>query len=215
MAGRLDYQLAYRRNLPHIQPSGATLFITFRLTDSIPVEVLARLAEEWERRFAREREVGEEATLAARLYDEEKCHFGRLDAILDAAAYGPTWLRDPAIRDLVHEAFANGDGRFYEVIAYTIMPNHVHVVLTPNVDEAGVAVALSRIMHGVKGYSARRGNDVLSRRGQFWQHESYDHYVRNEADLWRIIRYVLHNPAKAGLVEEWQLWPGTYLRADD
>ena len=67
-------------------------------------------------------------------------------------------------------------------------------------------------MMSLKRYTARQCNDILGREGQFWQHESYDHVIRNQAEWERIIKYVLDNPVKAGLVEKWDDWPWTYLR---
>ncbi len=67
-------------------------------------------------------------------------------------------------------------------------------------------------MHSIKGFTAGRANQLLGRTGAFWLHESYDHYVRDEAELRRIVAYVVNNPVKAGLVTEWQAWPWTYVR---
>jgi REP element-mobilizing transposase RayT len=71
---------------------------------------------------------------------------------------------------------------------------------------------MSAIMHSLKRYTARESNLLLGREGQFWQHENYDHVVRDEAELNRIIRYVLNNPAEAGLVERWEDWQWSYCK---
>ncbi len=68
-------------------------------------------------------------------------------------------------------------------------------------------------MQSLKGYTARQGNLALGRRGAFWQHESFDHVVRDRAEFGRIINYVLNNPVKAGLVNHWQDWKWNYCRA--
>lgn len=104
------------------------------------------------------------------------------------------------------------DGQRYELLAYCIMPNHVHVVLTPLLKIAGSYYSLAGIMHSIKGFTARRANQLMGRSGAFWLHESYDHCMRDEAELHRIITYVANNPVKAGLVAEWQAWPWTYVR---
>jgi putative transposase len=67
-------------------------------------------------------------------------------------------------------------------------------------------------MHSLKGYTAYEGNRLLGRKGAFWEHESYDHYVRDEEELERIVAYVLSNPLKAGLVTDWKAWPWSYCR---
>ena len=100
----------------------------------------------------------------------------------------------------------------YELIAYCIMPNHVHVVLMPLLKDNKEYYSLAQIMHTMKGYTALLANRLLKRTGAFWQHESYDHMVRDAAELDRVIAYVVTNPLKAGLVKEWQDWPWTYYR---
>jgi putative transposase len=126
------------------------------------------------------------------------------------ASVGPDWLRNPQVAALVAEAMHHFAGVRYELLSYCIMPNHVHVVFTPLLKAASTYYPLAQIMHTMRGYSAGRANRVLGRTGAFWQHESYDHYVRSPAELERIIAYVQNNPVKAGLVADWQAWPWTY-----
>jgi hypothetical protein len=67
-------------------------------------------------------------------------------------------------------------------------------------------------MHTMKSYTAHKANSLLSREGEFWQHESYDRSIRDQEEWERVIAYVLNNPVKAGLVTDWQDWPFTYIR---
>ena len=91
--------------------------------------------------------------------------------------------------------------QFYHLHAWVIMPNHVHVVLEP-------CVAMPGIMRWLKGRTARMANRILGRTGmQFWQEESFDHWVRSEEELQAVIEYVEENPVKAGLVETKEQWP--------
>ncbi len=69
-------------------------------------------------------------------------------------------------------------------------------------------------MHSLKRYTAYEANQILGRSGAFWQHESYDHFARDEKELERIIKYVLYNPVKAGLVDDWKSWKWTYCKYD-
>lgn len=69
-------------------------------------------------------------------------------------------------------------------------------------------------MKSIKGISAREANKILDRKGSFWQSESYDHIVRDEDELERIIKYIIYYPVKAGLVEKWEDWEHTYLLED-
>jgi putative transposase len=81
------------------------------------------------------------------------------------------------------------------------MPNHVHVVLLP-------ALQSAKIMRWLKGSTAREAHLILGRTGQrFWQEESFDHRVRNDMELERIVRYVEYNPVSAGLVRNAGDWP--------
>ena len=82
----------------------------------------------------------------------------------------------------------------YSLHAYVIMSNHVHMLIRP-------AISASEVMRRLKGASARAANLLLRRTGEpFWQSESYDHLVRNEAEFARIRAYIENNPVKAGLV---------------
>lgn len=99
------------------------------------------------------------------------------------------------------------NGKEINLLAYCVMPNHVHLVFTEFENSKG----MSKIMHSIKRTSAREINKLLKRDGPVWQSESYDHIMRNEDDLYRIIEYVLYNPVKAGLVERWEDWEFTFV----
>ena len=130
-----------------------------------------------------------------RLAGESACptssrSFLDFDREADKAAYGPVWLRDPRIASLVAKALLYGEsGRnFYQLRAWVIMPNHVHVILKPK-------TSLATITRGLKGSTARQANLILGRTGEpFWQDESFDHRVRDEAELENLVNYVQHNP---------------------
>lgn len=113
---------------------------------------------------------------------------------------------------MVAEALLFRDKKVYELDCFTIMSNHVHAVFAPLKDESGTCYGLSRIMQSLKRRTASLANDLLGRQGSFWQGESYDHVVRDEDEWQRIVWYVLNNPVKAGLVQEWQAWPWTYFK---
>jgi REP element-mobilizing transposase RayT len=121
-----------------------------------------------------------------------------MDRSLDQAEFGPQWLRDERV---AQEHFGQHQLGFYELYAFVIMPNHVHSLLQPNVQ-------LARITKSLKGYTARRANQILQRTGSpFWQYESFDRWVRNDRELHKIIHYIEYNPVAAGLVgqpEEWR-----------
>jgi REP element-mobilizing transposase RayT len=196
----------YQRNLPHRLPAGSAIFLTIRLADSLPRTALEKLRADLLRAEQSSAEAG--AGVIEGGYARQKRYFGRFDALLDQARSGPTWLRLPAIAGMVKAALHHYDGRSYELACYCLMPNHLHAVVFLPTD----APSLSRTLQHLKGYTAQQANVLLQRAGQFWQRESYDHIVRDEAELQRIIAYVLENPVKAGLVPAWQQWPHTYWR---
>jgi len=208
----LEYKPFYRRHLPHIQLPGATLFITFRLADSIPAWLLRQLDAEAEQIEASLARILDSQKRTEQAYLEQRRLFGKWEVALDTAQSGPFWLRDPQIAALVAASLHHRDGKVYDLVAYNIMPNHVHVVYTPLSKPDGTFRAMSVIMQSLKRYTARESNLLLGREGQFWQHENYDHVVRDEAELERIVLYVLNNPVKAGLVEHWVDWQWSFCK---
>jgi len=202
MMSRLSYKLYYQRNLPHFQPFGATLFITFRLAGSLPKEVMLRLEEE-----ARYKEAEIELITDPQLQKQaiilaQEQLFSKWDAALDAAKQSARWLANPEVASMVCEAVHYRDQRMYSLDAYCVMPNHVHLVCTP-LENQESSIPISEIIHSLKGYTGHQANKLLGRQGKFWQHESYDHVVRDDADYQRIVQYVLDNPVRAGLDVKW------------
>ena len=206
---RLGYKSFYRRNLPHIQPVNSALFVTFRLAGSLPEEVLARMAEE--RRQIERTFKGDALRSRPHLGELARRHFAMLESWLDRATIGPTWLADARVANLVAESLHYRDGRTYRLDAYSIMPNHVHSVFAP-LAQNDLPKPLASIMHSLKRNTARRANRVLDRSGAFWEHESFDHYIRDRTEGKRIVKYVIENPVKAGLVKSWKDWPWNYYR---
>ncbi len=189
----------YERNLPHWLPVGATIFLTFRLAGTLPADVLAACHHEWSEADAR-------AGRVEGSYARQRRYFGRFDALLAGCA-GPTWLREPAIAALVQTAMHYHEQRCaYLLNGYCIMPNHVHALVTLPDN----APPLARTLQSIKSFSAKRANKVLGLSGPFWHRETYDHLCRDAAEADRIRHYILANPVKAGLVEEWQYWPYSY-----
>ena len=176
----------YTRHLPHWHPEGAPLFITWRLHGSLP------------------------AHLAVPRSGRDFVHF---DDQLDRAEYGPHWLTDTRIAQSVVDALRFGatDLKLYELRAWVIMSNHVHILVFPN-------ASLPRITKSIKNFTARQANAILDRSNQpFWQNESYDHWVRNRNELEKIVRYIERNPVKAGLtpaVEDFR-WSSAFRTAPE
>ncbi len=209
---QFSFKNFYRRNLPHIQPEGATLFITFRLANSLPKEVVERLKAEKEEAEKRISQIADKRERERQLDLEHRRLFGKWDEALDSLAYGEKYLSNPQVADLVSGSLHYRDGKVYDLEAFCIMSNHVHLVCAPLEESEGKYHSLSKIMHSLKRFTAYEANQILARDGTFWQHENYDHYVRDEAELERIIKYVIYNPVKAGLVDDWTKWKWTYSK---
>jgi REP element-mobilizing transposase RayT len=208
----LEYRIFYKRYLPHIQPPGSTLFVTYRLHGSIPAELLAMLQAE---AVANEQALARTADPQQRVQEAylfQRRMFARWDKALDNPTSGPYWLGDGRIAQIVADSLHQLHNQLYDLDTYCIMSNHGHVLFTPlpNDEKPGTYFSISKIMHTHKRITAILANRVLKRTGQFWQHENYDHYVRNQAERNRIRSYILQNPVKAGLVENWEDWPWAY-----
>jgi REP element-mobilizing transposase RayT len=182
--------------LPHWTMDGATYFVTFRLGDSLPKAVLDAWLSEREKIEMKAKQAGR--PLSA---DEEKrlnyLHSEKVGKYLDAG-HGACWMKDDRIAGLVANALMYFDGDRYELGAWCVMPNHIHVVVMPRTGHI-----LPDILHSWKSFSAHEANKLLRRRGQFWEEEYYDHLVRDEADFRRCIEYTLANPGRAGL-KDWK-----------
>jgi len=171
----------YRRNLPHWIPDGKAIFLTFRLYGSLPSKALRQIAG---------------------LHAQPDEQFVALDSYLDSTCKGPLGLADPEIADYAEYPIIRGaELRHYDLHAFVIMPNHVHILLEPH-------RPLAKITGAIKGVAARDANATLGRTGKpFWQDESFDHWVRTAAEQERIRQYIEWNPVKANLAarpEDWK-----------
>ncbi len=232
----------HKRNLPHFYRPNSMYFITFRLKGTIPVKILKELKEKYVTEKNPKTKIEK--------YKNEKQFFAEYDKYLDFNNK-IQYLKDKEIAKIVKESLHYYDSTKYNLICYTIMPNHVHLVFhlleetiikhkdpqtrkstirnsvtqtfqsvkkhAPQTGKSTIrktvnkSMTVDEIMKSIKGYSAREANKILNKKGNFWQPESYDHIVREEDELNRIVNYVIMNPVKAGLTENWQDWEHTYL----
>jgi len=174
-----------RGYLPHFDSAEAIQFVTFRLADSLPRAVAAALAH-------------------------SPNNLAQTDRQLDSGL-GSCWLRASDVATMVEDSLLHFDGQRYRLIAWCIMPNHVHAVVMP-LDQH----QLGSIVQTWKSFTAKRANQVLGRTGPFWHKDYFDRFIRDEGHLERTIDYVENNPVKAGLassIAEWR-WSSARLRAD-
>jgi REP element-mobilizing transposase RayT len=169
----------YRRNLPHWHPPAAAIFVTWRLAGTFPS--LGKTCPDG-RRFVQQ------------------------DKLLDHASDGPTWLRQPEIAGCVVNCLGEGAGVSYDLHAFVVMPNHVHILIRPRLE-------LAAITRAIKGKSARpaklsEANAILGRTGKpFWQDESFDHWIRHPWQFDKVKSYIETNPVRAGLAPTPEQWP--------
>ena len=119
----------------------------------------------------------------------------------------PKWLKEKNIAEIVEESLLWGHKKRYELFSYCIMPNHIHILMRPmKIENENKFYELKDIMYSHKRFTARDANKILNRKGDFWYREFYDHYIRNENEFRNVLRYIYHNPVKAGLVSEPEDW---------
>jgi REP element-mobilizing transposase RayT len=118
----------YRRHLPHYQPEGETFHVIFRLAGSIAVSVLEEFQRE--RYGVQANGVKNETARLIFLRRYRGRYLERIEAMLDGGTRGPFWLNKPEIAAIVNEAIRYRDEDEYDLIAHTIMPNHVHIIIT-------------------------------------------------------------------------------------
>lgn len=183
----------HRRNLPHLHYNEGDYFVTFRLKDSLPLKLIEELRNSLEKN-------------PVELSIKEKKLFKRYDDLLDSGNYGENSLLDKQVATIIKKAIEKYENELFQIICYCIMPNHVHIVFT--ILDNGKT--LSDIMKLIKGSSAISINKLLDRKGNLWQAESFDRLIREEKELYNIVKYVLLNPVKANLVSDWKDWKYTY-----
>ena len=171
--------IQHRRRLPHVYPDSTNSFVTWSLHGALPPSFSARPGKL----------AGGQA-------------FVWMDRHLDAARSGPMHLRQPAIAQLVVESIRKGvQLGHYQLNAFVVVANHVHILIHPQIDP-------SKLLKALKGATARKANKLLRRTGEpFWQKESYDHWVRDSAEFGRITAYIETNPVRAGLARVPEEYP--------
>lgn len=185
----------YRRNLPHWHVSERSYFITFRLKNSIPKEVLEDLKEKYSRIKSETEET--------KLNELYRTHFLKYEKVLDSAKEN-LYLNDPRIARLIIEGFEWIEiNTGWEVPSFTVMPNHVHCLMTSR----KAVMSFNSALRILKGFTARKANLLLNRTGSFWTPENFDHWCRSPEKEESVKKYIRNNPVRAGLVKSADDWP--------
>ena len=180
-----------RSRLPHWDTVHGIQFVTFHLADAIPVAALNQIQLEADAQLCLLRSSGREPT-HAEVRGVAAFVRAKLQDTLDAGV-GERVLAKPQAAEIVSNAITNFDGERYRLIAWCVMPNHVHVLMT----QLGISIA--KVVHSWKSFSAKRVNAVLGRKGELWKKDYWDHLVRNSRELEQTVAYVMNNPSNAGL----------------
>jgi putative transposase len=187
-----QYQFFHRRDLPHIQPSGEAIFVTFSL--NIPTtKEYANLMKSIKLATITNRHKTTKDVNERNLIINKKL-FAMKDNYYDHYEGKANILQLPNCAQIVFDEMHLHDKQLYDLLAFTIMPNHVHCLFKSKEGESGLICSIAYIMNTVKGRSARFINKELGRSGKLWQTEYYDHYVRDGNELNNIIRYIVMNP---------------------
>ena len=170
---------ASRGYLPHFDAGKLVQAITFRLADSLPKTIYDDIT-----------------ATAANDADIRR----RIEAMIDGGR-GACVLRNPRIAAIVQDALWHFDGEHYRLIAWAIMPNHVHVLM-----EQIEGHLLADVVHAWKSFSAKEANKLLRRTGKFWAADYFDRYIRDQSHFDAAVNYIHENPVKAGLVARADVW---------
>lgn len=163
-----------QNGLPHWEQSGKLQFVTFRTYGSLPKEVISRIKEELEESIKTE--------------EHSKKLFLTLEKYLDNGN-NSCLLMEENIRKIVEETLFYFDDVRYEIHAFAIMPNHVHLLLA-TLEQNKIA----EIIKSLKRYSASQINQLLNHEGAIWQQGYFDRIIRNEQNYEEILSYIEQNP---------------------
>jgi REP element-mobilizing transposase RayT len=200
-----------RGYLPHCDKPGLVQFVTFRLWDSMP----ASRRGEWEHLLTinsrsnapRSGASGDASRTGAQSIALREQRI-KLEEYLDRGL-GQCFLRDTRIATLTETAMLHHHGQRFQLLAWVVMPNHVHALIevwqTP----------LSRIVQNWKSIVAVEGNKLLGRAGRFWQPEYWDRFMRDAEQKLKATRYIENNPVKAKLCRVPDEWPLSSARLRD
>jgi putative transposase len=230
MSDPLDFPLRFfdpnvelfitHRDLPHWYQEGAATLITFRTADSLPVAVLLRVRQEL-REWLAYRRLPEAlvnsifSTGGTKLINQHfaqmlppdlrselsaRCHC-LIEMSLDEC-HGKCLLRRPELAKIVADSILHGNGTAFDLDSFIIMPNHVHALVSFR-----KGFGLSVVGQSWMRFSARRINQVMSQKGEFWQAEPFDHIIRSEQQFVYLQKYIEANPKRACLgPDEYCYW---------
>ena len=219
-------QTYYFNRLPHFTPIAASYFITIRLYDSLPQNIFLPIKETHEielQDILKSNHTKEEKDKLTINLKEK--YFSNFESQLDNK-YGECYLSQPEIARCVIDKLKQYDGKYYDLYAYTIMPNHVHFLMDTAIQSNYVHdptdkdmvtgyKSLPEIMNLIKGGTARECNRLLNRKGTFWASAYYDRTIRDERHWKNTVNYIVNNPIKAGITSSPEEHEFTWVKVED
>jgi REP element-mobilizing transposase RayT len=199
----------HRRFLPHYQETQQIFSLTWRLEGELPQQILLSI-KEMQAAMAELRNKAP-GSVCLDLIEKYRQSIERFDEQLGRHPATGINLCSPDLAPILTHAFHFYDSNLYELHAYCVMPNHVHMLLKPYTDDLEKRVLLSDIVHRIKSYTAKQ----ILKQGyggqKVWRADYFDRYIRSEKDYANTVAYILYNPVKAGLVDEYSDWDYNYF----
>ena len=196
---------------PVIPPLGAAYFVTIRLKDALPHEVIHQLETEFEQE---KNQILQDHTdqPEAQLSEAVKRFFAKYDHQLDHQPRGKCYLQHPDVCRTVKDQLYDMDGKYYDLQAHCLMPNHLHILIDifhylddEDYDPTNPARSKTYLNDTIEKFKARAAyysNQALQRRGNFWQKGSYQHHIQDDAEWCNVVNYIMLNPVRAGLARK-------------
>lgn len=187
-----DHKGWYQRqkSVPHFDGVGVTQFVTFRLSDSLPKEVLERI----------------EVELKVVKNNIEIERIRQMERYLDLG-YGSCILRETPCAQIVQDSILYHDGKFFDVRAWVIMPNHLHLLAR---FEEGQSLPVG--LQSLKSFTAHKLKELHPEMDSIWQQGYFDRFMRNDDHFINTQAYIHQNPVKAKLckIEGDFVWSSAY-----
>ncbi len=191
---------------PHLQFTDSILFITWRLAFTLPKFVMQLFNEIRSNKEDKEEQLTELKHSNNYIFAK----FWEYDEALGNLPQLGFSLNDAQIAELLRNTIHYYDGKMYDLYAFCIMSNHVHLVVRALKKEDGTFYRVDQIVQSIKKYSSKQINEYLGRSGQIWDNFYFDRIIRDEENFDNVINYVLNNPVKAGLVDSAAKWRDSY-----
>ena len=179
-----------RGYLPHFDSNDVIQHVTFHLADSLPKETVERLLAEIQQLNPNRRDIEKRRNL---------------EALVDAG-HGACWLRRPDCARIVQDALLHFDGERYRMVAWVVMPNHVHTLF-----QTLPGWSMNTVVGSWKTFTANAIGRIVRQPDtpvpHIWHPEFWDRFIRDQNHFASALAYIHNNPVKAGLATRPEDWP--------